>query len=178
MGNRWKNFLEWTTRESSKKATIAVLSSAATLMAAGLLVLVALVAIRQGQAQTLVWPSVTVFLLLMYRPILERVLEGSPTVKLTFGIVTVTVPLATLLRSVEENCDELTPDQWKRLQRINDGYEEFDYMNPEDIKVLRPLRNAGLIRPYPTVYLEDGVSKHVRITAIGKLVLEQSSQQR
>src|SRR5262252_8555096 len=113
MGSRWKNFLD----------------SAATLLAAGLLVLVVLVAIRQGQAQILVWPSVTVFLLLTYRPILERVLEGSPTVKLTFGIVTVTVPLATLLRSVEENCEELTTEQWNRLQSIYDGDDRFDYRN-------------------------------------------------
>jgi hypothetical protein len=178
MGSHWKNFLEWTTRESSKKATIAVLSSVATLLPAGLLGLVALMAIRQGQAQTLVWPSVTVFLLLTYRPILERVLEGSPTVKLSFGIVTVTVPLATLLRSVEANCTELTQKQWDRLEKINTGQDKFDCKNREDIEELRALRNVGLIRPHPTVYLEDGVSNRVKITALGKLVLEQSLQQR
>ena len=119
--------------------------------------------------QILVWPAVVVFLLVRYQASIERLLPGA---KVAFKIFNVTIEttLKTLQRSVEENFQgkSLSDCQWDWLTRLKDRQIEYKYgMHNQD---LRDLRNAGLIRPYPTGYLTT--SKEVGITALGRLLVD------
>jgi hypothetical protein len=119
--------------------------------------------------QILVWPAAAVFLLVRYQPSIERLLPGA---KIAFKLFNVTIEttLKTLQRSVEENFQgkSLSDSQWEWLTSLKNGQIEYQYgaHNPD----LRDLRNAGLIRPYPTGYLTT--SKEVVITALGRLLVD------
>ena len=117
--------------------------------------------------QALAWPVVTIFFLMKYRQVIESLI---PKVKLTVAGVPIEVSLQQLARTVEEPFPggTLTQEQREWLKRLKNGRQKFEYTR--DNELLRPLRNAALIRPYPNGYL--ATAKEVEITRIGDLVLE------
>jgi hypothetical protein len=119
--------------------------------------------------QALAWPSVAVFFLITYRKVIESLIPQAK-VKLTLVGVPIEITVQELARAVEEPFPggSLTEEHWDWLKRLKKGRQAFDYDN--DNKLLRPLRNAGLIRPYPNGYLT--IAREVEITKIGELVLE------
>lgn len=120
--------------------------------------------------QALAWPCVAVFGLIKYRPVIESLIPQAK-VKLTLMGVTIEISPPELARAVEERFTggTLTQEQRDWLQRLKEkGPQKFEY--GQDNALLRPLRNAGLIKPYQNEYL--ATAEKVEITSIGKLVLE------
>lgn len=127
----------------------------------------------QGYLQILVWPCVTLFLLIRYRDVIQSLIPRSK-VKLTISGVTVETTLETLERSVEASLRgrPLSQEQWAWLKRLRDeGRIAYDH---DYYDQLRPLRNSGLIREHPEGWLSN--SKEIEITALGKLLLEASER--
>jgi hypothetical protein len=125
-----------------------------------------------GYIQALAWPGVVVFFLVKYRQVLESCI---PKVKLTLAGVPLEISVQQLARAVEEPFPggTLTQEQWDWLKRLKNGRQAFKY--DRDNELLRSLRNAALIRPYPNGHL--ATAKEVEITRIGELVLEARERQ-
>jgi hypothetical protein len=67
---------------------------------------------------------------------------------------------------------EITEAQWAWLIRLRD--QPKIELKEDDLDVLRPLRNAGLIRAHPKGYLQN--AKAVKISRLGKLLVEASGR--
>lgn len=119
--------------------------------------------------RALLWPSVAVFALVAYRGILASVIPGSK-VKFTVSGITIETELRTLERSVTESLRgrRLTPEQWLWLRKLREeGRVRYDHQN---YPLLRPLRNAGLLREHPEGHLT--AAEEIEITALGSLLLD------
>ena len=119
--------------------------------------------------QTLIWPAVVVFALLLYRNVIREALTSLSEVTITFYGIAIKIPLNPLITALQANIPiEITDQQWDWLKRLNGGRQRFD--PTADYLVLIDLRNAGLIRAYPEKILSQ--TKEVEITPLGKILYE------
>jgi hypothetical protein len=84
--------------------------------------------------------------------------------------------LEALQRSVEESFRgrRLSSAQWEWLRRLRrDGRLPYDHQHYD---VLRPMRNAGLIREHPEGWLSN--AQEIEITTLGSLLLDAHDQPR
>jgi hypothetical protein len=119
--------------------------------------------------EVLVWPIVSVVLVLTFRKPIESLIPRSK-IKFSISNVTIETSLENLENSVKESLRgrSLTNDQWEWLRKLRDkGRIPF---NGNYYEQLRPLRNAGLIREYPEGWLSN--SEEIEITTLGNLLLE------
>ena len=105
-----------------------------------------------GYIQALAWPCVAVFFLIKYRQVIASLVPQTK-VKLTIAGVTIEPSLQQVARAVQEPFPggTLTQEQWNWLKRLKNGRQQ--YKHESDYDLLRPLRDAGLIRAYPTGFL-------------------------
>jgi hypothetical protein len=125
-------------------------------------------------SQALSWPVVAVFGLVFYRKAITALLSQSK-VRFTISGISFETTLAELERSVVESLrgDDLTRDQWSRLQYIRaEGRVPFN--RASDYDPLVTLRNAGLIREHPKGQLTH--AKEVSITTLGRLLSDSYSR--
>jgi len=121
--------------------------------------------------QVVVWPSVAVLAIVRYRDVIRSLVPGAK-VKLTIFGVAIETSIPVIEQSVTESLQgrKLTETQWSWLKKLrNDGRTEFARAQ---LDMLRPLRNAGLIRGYPEEFLEQATA--VEITTLGKLLVDAS----
>jgi hypothetical protein len=121
------------------------------------------------------WPGVTIWTLVAYREVIRGLLPGS-TVKLSISGVVVETTIPIIEKSVEESLDgnPLDSAQWNWLNLLHDA--GLTILPADQVKAVRPLRNAGLIRSYPLgSYLaqaERGQEVKIGITTMGNLLVE------
>jgi hypothetical protein len=123
--------------------------------------------------ELLTWPIVALAAIILYRNIIRSLLPGAK-VKLTISGVTVETTLPIIEHSITESLrgEELTDEQWSWLQKLHaHGQTEF---SPDDLTVLRPLRDSGLLRAYSKGFLQNAGA--VNITALGRLLFEASGR--
>ena len=119
--------------------------------------------------EIMIWPVVVLVAIFVLRPQLANLFSGS-RVTLKFGVLSVETTLPELRKALLEGIGErlglkqeqfLTsiPTQGKTFP--SGGWSESDYK-----EVLRPLRNAGLIRTHPT----NKLLSHADSIKISKLV--------
>ena len=124
--------------------------------------------------RVLIWPLVTIVLVLMFR---ESIVALIPRSKIRFTIsnITIETSLESLEKSVKESLRgrTLTKTQWNWLKRLSEnGRVSYD---PNFYSELRPLRNAGLIREHPEGWLST--AKEIEITTLGSLLLKAYEKQ-
>ena len=118
----------------------------------------------------LVWPTVVIFALFLFRKDLRKILVKPEKIKFSIGGVTVETSIEQLAKSVSESLrgKKLSDEQWEWLERLSKTERlQYDHQFYGD---LRPLRNSGLIREHPEGWLSN--SKEIEITTLGKLLLE------
>jgi hypothetical protein len=121
-------------------------------------------------ASMFAWPVVALIVLLYYRKVIARALPNS---KVTFAVgpFKVETTLETIERSVNESLRGrgVSREQLGWLERLSaDGPQPYEHR--QDYEILRPLRNAGLIREQPEGWLTK--AKTVEVTTLGRLVSE------
>jgi len=123
--------------------------------------------------EVLAWPTVAVLAMLLYRGIIRSLLPGAK-VKLTISGVTVETTIPVIERSVTESLggEKLTHEQWTWLRKLrNPGPQSI---SDADKLVLRPLRDAGLLRTSERGFLQD--PRAVELTSLGKLMVDASER--
>jgi len=129
--------------------------------------------IAHDYVELLTWPVVALVAIVLYRDIIRSLLPGSK-IKLTISGVTFETTLPIIRQSIIESLGdvEITEEQWSWLVKLHtQGQSEI---READKDVLRPLRNAGLIRTHPKGYLQN--AKAVKISRLGKLLVEASGR--
>jgi hypothetical protein len=119
--------------------------------------------------EVLAWPTVAVLAMFLYRGIIRSLLPGAK-VKLTISGVTIETTIPMIEEFVTENLggQHLTREQWAWLKRLrNLGSQSIC---DTDKLVLRPLRNAGLLRTSENGFLQDATA--VEITRLGRLIVD------
>ncbi len=119
------------------------------------------------------WPLVVLIAIILYRNVIRSLLPGAK-VKLTISGVTFETTLPVIESSIIESLGdvEITDAQWAWLVRLRD--QPKIEIKEDDLAVLRPLRDAGLIRAHPKGYLQN--AKAVKISRLGKLLIEASGR--
>lgn len=127
--------------------------------------------------KVLIWPSIAVFVLIKYHDIIIEFFFRSK-VKLSLFGFEIETKVSDLEKSLTvEVGDTLKDQQWELLENIykkgtvsvaKEGYE----MNMQaDLKWIRPLRNAGLLKSLPDgEYIEK--AKELQLTPLGNLLME------
>ncbi len=120
--------------------------------------------------KVLSWPVVALTALFVLRPALNQLLSGS-TLKVSIAGVEIETTLPEIRSIISEQIGgDISEAECRLLIRlVEDG--EIRYRSgtsKEDRKLLRPLRNAGLIMTIPRqAFLAD--AKSVQLTSLGKL---------
>jgi hypothetical protein len=121
--------------------------------------------------QVLVWPITVGVTLWCFQDVIRKLASGSD-LTINFGIVSVKVPRESLEPALEANLrgQTLSKEQWGRLEELRDKERvKFDFGS--DYKVLLPLRNAGLIWPYP-IDRSLTTAEEVGISPFGRLLFD------
>jgi hypothetical protein len=129
--------------------------------------------------RVLAWPIVALSVALSYRSVVARLLPGA-AIELRLFNVTLKTSLPEIQKALTESLDgDLSSEQWKWLEKLEDQCRiELTGENRTDvIRLLRPIRNSGLIRTYPRgSFLEAGSPEKeasaVEITSLGRMLLE------
>jgi hypothetical protein len=125
--------------------------------------------------KVLIWPLVTIVLILVFRKPIIALIPRSK-IQFTISNVTIETSLEVLEKSVKESLRgrPLTKEQWNWLKKLSEnGRTSYD---PNSYDELRPLRNAGLIKEHPEGWLSN--AKEIEITTLGSLLLEAFEKQK
>jgi hypothetical protein len=132
--------------------------------------------ILRGYSNVLTWPLVTLTIAIVYRSTVYRLLSQG-TVKLTIAEITLQLTIPEIQASIIESLPghQITNAQWDWLTRMRDdelGRVELEgQAKREQARLLRPLRNAALIRQLPeTSFLE--FADAVQITGLGRIFVD------
>lgn len=127
--------------------------------------------VLHSYAELLTWPVVVLVGVILYRRAFLSLLPGAK-VRLTISGVSFETTLPVIEHSITESLrgEELSDEQWSWLQKLYaEGRTPF---SESDLTLLRPLRNAGLIRAFPKGFLQTATA--VQLTSLGKLLVEAS----
>lgn len=129
--------------------------------------------VLHNYVELVTWPVVALLALVIYRNVIRSLLPGAK-VKLTISGITFDTTLPVLEGSIVESLGDvdITDAQWAWLVKLRD--QSKIEIKEGELEVLRPLRNAGLIRAHPKGYLQN--AKAVKISRLGKLLVEASGR--
>lgn len=130
-------------------------------------------AILHGYIDLLTWPLVAVVALFAYRRAIDRIVSADK-VKITISGVAIETTLPVIEASITESLHgaKLNDEQWRWLRKLReDGRTP---VSDQDKILLRPLRDAALLRAYPPGYL--AAATHVEITSLGRMLVEASGR--
>ena len=137
--------------------------------------------------KVLLWPAVTIFLVILFREPLKNLLNRATnlTVKISGGgEVTISGEKArdiaeSVLKEVDELIEDMTPKESSELRKFaaatnplelcKDVERDFKRNSTYHNEILRDLRKRHLIRPMESGKWDCG--KHIEITPFGRLVL-------
>ena len=130
--------------------------------------------VAHDYVELLTWPIVVLVAIILYRGVIRSLLPGAK-VKLTISGVTFESTLPVIEHSILDSLGdvELTEEQWTWLVKLRSQGQIK--ISEADLEILRPLRDAGLLRARPKGYLRD--AEAVKITTLGKLLVEASGRQ-
>jgi hypothetical protein len=122
--------------------------------------------------QVLAWPIVALLAMFLYRKLINSLIPRSKfTLKISGLSIEVSPPV--IEQSVAESLGgrNLTSEELRLLSTLrNDGRKKFD-RTEASLRIARQLRNAGLIRSYPTgEYLQNAAQ--IEVTTLGKLIAD------
>jgi hypothetical protein len=129
--------------------------------------------VLHNYVELVTWPVVALIAIIIYRNVIRSLLPGAK-VKLTISGVTFETALPVIESSIVESLGdvEITDAQWAWLVKLRN--QSKIEIKEDELDVLRPLRNAGLIRAHPKGYLQN--AKAVKISRLGKLLVEASGR--
>ncbi len=134
---------------------------------------VELAEICRDYVDLLTCPFVALVAIIMYRGIIRSLLPGAK-VQLRIAGVTVETTLPKVEASISESLqgEKLSEAQWDWLKRLHaEGRIEI---SEQDRRLLRPLRDSGLVRAFPRGFLQNATA--VEITTLGRLLVESKSR--
>ncbi len=129
--------------------------------------------------QIVVWPAVALAGIAVVRPHLGNLLSGSK-VKLSLFGQSIETTLPELERIIEEQTGgSLTVEEAQYLDILYDNGGQKKYaegLKSEERKLIRPLRNFGLLMTSPrNAFLDD--AKSIQLTSLGRLYMKAKRKQ-
>jgi hypothetical protein len=126
--------------------------------------------VLRSYVNLLTWPAVVLIAAFIYRDVIRSLLPGAK-VKLTISGVEFETTLPIIEQSIRETLygEDFQNEQWDWLAKLHDHGPTKK--SQQDNRFLRPLRNAGLIRTYPSksaLY----TAPEVEITTLGRLLVD------
>ncbi|MBV8136618.1 MAG: hypothetical protein JO121_13465 [Deltaproteobacteria bacterium] len=129
--------------------------------------------ILRGYSDLLSWPLVALIAVFVYRKALNR-LFSADKIKLAIAGVEVQTTIPVIQASITESLHgrKLDDQQWRWLRKLRE--EGRTPVTEQDKRILRPLRDAALLRAYPEGYL--AAATHVEITSLGRMLVDASER--